>query len=126
MTCATCRAFTANSYPRMADFALWATSMRNGILGDRYVRTGLSGKPPAAIEDLIDAHPVAARVRQIMANRSTWTGSASDLLRAGSDLAGPGVVSGAAAWPDCVGRSRSFEHWASSLPSVVKAELEPG
>src|SRR5260370_42637694 len=34
-----------------------------------------------------------------MANRSTWTGSASDLLRAGADLAGYGLSSGAAAWP---------------------------
>src|SRR6516165_5031946 len=53
----------------------------------------------AAIEDLIDANPVAAWVRQIMANRSTWTGSASDLLRAGAALAGRGLPSGAAAWP---------------------------
>jgi hypothetical protein len=37
-------------------------------------------------------------VRQMMANRSTWTGSASDLLRAGAALAGPGLPSGAAAW----------------------------
>src|SRR5262249_53627905 len=35
----------------------------------------------------------------IMANRSTWTGSASDLLRAGEGLASPGLPSGAAAWP---------------------------
>jgi hypothetical protein len=53
----------------------------------------------AAIEDLVDADPIAAWVRQIMANRSTWRGSASDLLRAGAALAGPGLPSGASAWP---------------------------
>jgi hypothetical protein len=42
---------------------------------------------------------VVTRVLEIMANRSTWTGSASDLLRAGADLAGYGLSSGAAAWP---------------------------
>ncbi len=34
-----------------------------------------------------------------MTNRSTWTGSALDLLRAGADLPGPGLPSGIAAWP---------------------------
>jgi hypothetical protein len=52
-----------------------------------------------AIQDLIDADPVAAWVRQIMADRRTWTGSASDLLRTGAALVGPGLPSGAAAWP---------------------------
>jgi hypothetical protein len=52
-----------------------------------------------AIEDLIDADPVAAWIRQMMANRSTWTGRASDLLRAGADLADSGLSSGAAVWP---------------------------
>ena len=39
----------------------------------------------AAIEDALDADPVAACVREIMAERSSWTGSAADLLRAGAD-----------------------------------------
>src|SRR5260221_685675 len=43
--------------------------------------------------------PVAARVRELMASRTTWTGSASDLLRAGADREGPGLPSGTAAWP---------------------------
>ena len=53
----------------------------------------------AAIEDLLDADPVAARVREMMTNRRAWTGSASDLLRAGADLPGPGLPSGIATWP---------------------------
>ena len=36
----------------------------------------------AAIETVIEADPVAAFVRQIMTERSTWIGTASDLLRA--------------------------------------------
>jgi hypothetical protein len=35
----------------------------------------------------MDKHPVAACVREIMADRRTWTGTASDLLRAAADLA---------------------------------------
>jgi hypothetical protein len=43
----------------------------------------------AAIEDVVEADPVAASVREIMAERSIWTGSAADLLRIGADLLEP-------------------------------------
>jgi hypothetical protein len=85
--------------PRMADFALWATACETAFWpAGTFIRAYRANRR-AAIEDLIDADPVAAWVRQIMANRSTWTGSASDLLRAGADLPGPGLPSGIAAWP---------------------------
>src|SRR5215471_2993416 len=85
--------------PRMADFALWATACETAFWPAGTFTHAYQANRRAAIEDLIDADPVAAWVRQIMANRSTWTGSASDLLRAGAALAGPGLPSGAAAWP---------------------------
>jgi hypothetical protein len=84
--------------PRMADFALWATACETAFWPAGTFARAYQANRRAAIEDIIDADPVAARVRQIMANRSTWTGSASDLLRAGADLAGPGFPSGVAAW----------------------------
>src|SRR5262249_4603223 len=52
----------------------------------------------AAIEGVIEADPVAAFVREIMAVRSTWTGRASDLLRA-RIAAGEGVPDRTAGWP---------------------------
>jgi hypothetical protein len=82
----------------MADFALWATACETAFWPAGTFARAYQANRRAAIEDIIDADPVAARVRQIMANRSTWTGSASDLLRAGADLAGFGFPSGAAAW----------------------------
>ena len=85
--------------PRMADFALWATACETAFWPAGTFTQAYQANRRAAIEDLIDADPVAAWVQQIMANRSTWTGSASDLLRAGAALAGPGLPSGAAAWP---------------------------
>ena len=42
----------------------------------------------AAIENIIDNDPVAAVVREIMADRAQWTGSASDLLQVGSSRSG--------------------------------------
>jgi len=40
----------------------------------------------SAIEDVVEADPVAARIRDIMAERTTWTGNATDLLRLGADV----------------------------------------
>ena len=45
------------------------------------------------------ADPVAAYVREIMAERSSWTGSAADLLRAGADRSGDGISRGRVDWP---------------------------
>src|SRR6516165_5970652 len=42
----------------------------------------------AAVENIVDADPVAALVREIMADRGQWTGSASDLLQVGIDRSG--------------------------------------
>jgi hypothetical protein len=40
----------------------------------------------ASIDDVVDADPVAACVQEIMATRSAWTGSGTDLLRAAAGL----------------------------------------
>jgi hypothetical protein len=85
--------------PRMADFALWATASETAFWPAGTFARAYKANRRAAIEDLIDADPVAARVRELMASRTPWTGSASDLLRAGADLAGHALPSGAAAWP---------------------------
>src|SRR6516225_5807453 len=42
----------------------------------------------AAIGNIIDTDPVAALVREIMADRGQWTGSASDLLQVGANRSG--------------------------------------
>jgi hypothetical protein len=40
------------------------------------------------VNNIIDAEPVAAHVREITADRAQWTGSASDLLQLGTNQAG--------------------------------------
>jgi hypothetical protein len=52
-----------------------------------------------AIEDAIDAAPVAACVRELMAERSSWVGSAADLLRASADHSRDGMGSDRTGWP---------------------------
>jgi hypothetical protein len=85
--------------PRMADFALWATACETAFWPPGTFARAYQANRRAAIEELLDVDPVAARIRQMMAHRSTWMGSASDLLRAAVGLAEPGLPSGAVDWP---------------------------
>jgi hypothetical protein len=68
--------------PRMADFALWATACETAFWPPGTFLRAYNANRRAAIEGVIEADPVAAFVREIMAVRSTWAGRASDLLRA--------------------------------------------
>jgi hypothetical protein len=84
--------------PRMADFALWATACETAFWPPGTFARAYQANRRAAIEDLIDADPLATRVREIMAHRRTWAGTASDLLRAGAASAGIGLSNGSS-WP---------------------------
>jgi len=64
------------------------------------VEANLWVEPRGAIECIIDADPIATCVREIMAERSSWTGSAADLLRAGADhSSSDGISTDRAGWP---------------------------
>jgi hypothetical protein len=85
--------------PRMADFALWATACETALWSPGTFPRSYETNRRASIEDVVDADPVAACVREIMAERSAWTGSATDLLRAGAGLLDEGSPRGNAGWP---------------------------
>jgi hypothetical protein len=67
--------------PRMADFALWATACETGLWPAGTFTRAYTANRKAAIEGIIDADPIAACVREFMSERSSWMGSAADLLR---------------------------------------------
>jgi hypothetical protein len=52
----------------------------------------------AAIEGVIDGDAVASRIRDIMAQRNTWTGTAAELLRQGAQHSGENLWT-ITAWP---------------------------
>ena len=119
--------------PRMADFALWATACETALWPAGTFTRAYAANRRASIEGIIDADPVAACVRELMSERSSWTGSAADLLRVSLDRASDRISRGPAGpkiparWPaTCDARRPFFERSASKLPSVVKAEPEPG
>jgi hypothetical protein len=74
--------------PRMADFALWATACESAFSPAGAFESAYSNNRRDAIENIVDADPVAALVREMMADRAQWTGSASDLLQVGANRSG--------------------------------------
>jgi hypothetical protein len=84
--------------PRMADFALWATACETALWPAGTFWSAYSGNHDEAIEDVIDADPVAAAVRDMMATRTVWTGTAANLLGALAAVAGERVAK-SKVWP---------------------------
>jgi hypothetical protein len=67
--------------PRMADFAVWATACEPALWPAGTFNRAYAANRKAAVESIIDADPITAFVRELMNERSSWTGSAADLLR---------------------------------------------
>ena len=74
--------------PRMADFALWAMACESAFSPAGAFEAAYSNNRRDAIQNIVDADPVAALVREMMADRAQWTGSASDLLQVGANRSG--------------------------------------
>lgn len=85
--------------PRMADFALWATACETALRPASTFWTAYCGNRDEAVDGVIDADPVAAAVRAIMAARTEWTGTASDLLGALGEAVGE-KAQRSKTWPD--------------------------
>ena len=88
--------------PRMADFALWATACETTLWHAGTFWSAYCGNRDEAVQDVIDADPVASAVRAMMqarTERTVWTGTSSDLLGA---LAGEVSerVTKSKTWPD--------------------------
>jgi hypothetical protein len=74
--------------PRMADFALWATACETALWPAGTFWAAYCGNRDEAVEGVIEADPIAAAVRALMATRTEWTGTASGLLGALAQQAG--------------------------------------
>jgi hypothetical protein len=85
--------------PRMADFALWATACETALWPAGTFWSAYCGNRDEAVEGVIDADPISAAVRTLIAERTMWTGTASELLGALGQVAGERVAK-SKAWPD--------------------------
>src|SRR5262245_65961453 len=80
--------------PRMADFALWAAACETARWPAGIFARAYAANRRVAIESIMEADPIATCVRSIMADRTTWSGSASDLLRLCAGHARADILSG--------------------------------
>jgi hypothetical protein len=68
-------------------FALWAAACETALWPAGTFARAYAVNRRAAIESIIEADPLATCVRTIMGERTTWIGTASDLLRLCADSA---------------------------------------
>jgi hypothetical protein len=83
----------------MADFARWSTACETAIWPTGTFWTAYSSNRDEAVADVIEADPVANAVRALMATRTKWTGTASQLLDVLTGLVEE-VQRKSKSWPD--------------------------
>ena len=84
--------------PRMADFALWATACETALWSAGTFRSAYQGNCEEAVDNVIEADPVAAAVRTLMSTHTEWEGTATQLLTVLANVAGEKVAN-AKGWP---------------------------
>jgi hypothetical protein len=88
--------------PRMADFALWATACETHCWPTGTFASAYWANRHTAIENVIDTDPFATYLRELVAERSTWKGRASDLLQTNGSASAPSSPAqrfAGAGWP---------------------------
>jgi len=100
--------------PRMADFALWAEACTRAYWPAGTFLRAYWQNIEAANEIALEASPVGDAVRQFMANKNSWTGTASSLLALLTPLV-----------PDALVRERSWPKTASALSGKLRRAAPP-
>lgn len=96
--------------PRMADFAVWVTAAESALgWPPGTFLEGYIGNRAEAHNVALDAAPVALEVRALLAERTSWTGTASDLLGLLGDRADAAVV-----------RQRTWPHTPRALGIALR------
>jgi hypothetical protein len=87
-----------DALPRMADFAIWATACEAALWRPGTFISAYRGNLADVVDNVLEADPVAVSVLKLMEARTTWSGTASDLLGALRELASEQVLK-SKAWP---------------------------
>jgi hypothetical protein len=84
--------------PRMADFAKWAGACETALWSPGTFLRAYDANRRRAVEDAVEADPLASCVLRMMAKQPRWEGTATELLNA--TAAGEGHLTGRIAdWP---------------------------
>ena len=100
--------------PRMADFALWAVACETALWPAGTFWAAYRRNLDEAAETVLEADPVAAAVRTLMATRTEWSGIAASLLRVLEEIVGERAA-----------RSKTWPVSARSLGGQLR-RLAPG
>jgi hypothetical protein len=77
--------------------SLWATACEAGLWPTGTFTSAYAANRKVALQGIIDADPIAACVRELMSEHSSWMGSAADLLSISVERMGQAGDN--AAWP---------------------------
>ena len=111
----------------MADFAKWVSACETALWPSGTFRMAYDANRRRAVEDAVEADPLAACVRAIMAKQPRWEGTASDLLDA--TVVGGNRLSGSIAdWPKnsraLAGRLRRSQAFLRTLGIEIAFQRE--
>jgi hypothetical protein len=132
-------------HPRMADFAKWGAACETAFWTPGTFLAAYNGNRDEAAESVIESDPVAGAVLAVMATRTAWKGTATDLLdelekAAGARIAkskgwpqSPRALSGrlrrAATFPRKLGIAISFDREGRARTRMIRigkgTPLEP-
>jgi hypothetical protein len=77
------------SLPRMADFSLWASACEGAFWEPGTFMAAYTQNRADAVEDVLEADPVASAVIQLVDMGEPWQGTASQLLQECNKIVGP-------------------------------------
>ena len=79
-------------FPRMADFAVWATAAESALgWGEGSFLSAYTGNRDEATGSALDADPVAGAVLELMRKQDEWIGTATELWSALGELIGEDI-----------------------------------
>ncbi|MEW8525574.1 MAG: hypothetical protein AB2552_21270 [Candidatus Thiodiazotropha endolucinida] len=84
--------------PRLADFAIWATACETALWSAGTFGAAYSANRDEAIDDIIEASPVASGICSLMTTRVEWAGTATGLLKVLNNTVNGGVRN-SKGWP---------------------------
>ena len=111
----------------MADFALWATACETVLWPAGTFSAGYSFNRDEAAESVIESDPVAGAVLAVMATRTAWKGTATDLLDELEEAAGERIAK-SKDWPQSPralsGRLRRAATFLRKIGSAIGFDRE--
>jgi hypothetical protein len=66
--------------PRMADFVFWVTACEGALWEQGTFQTAYNANRDNLVQTVLEANPVAGAIRDLLASRGEWTGTATQLL----------------------------------------------